>query len=346
SMLTAPNDAAFPAPKAPQLPANVARLRSLIATQQNAAFRAALWRAAIAAFAGVSEAEVLAALPPLSVALGAGDAFARPAGGDIYELAELAPGNAELQPGPGNAELQLGIPPRNSDSLPDRFDLARRARERQRGASFRWMTHAVGFAIAHEATLRAQIERQHEAIVAAASEVALAARRTGADRGIGDNVFLLTLDELSGRVPPPDAQTIASRRDALDAARRDPPPSVRFFRDGIEVRFARGETIPGARRGIGIGAGVITGTLNNPRDAAPGADAIDLIPDTDVRHLSTLTFSRPILALAGGIAGHLATVARELGVPLFVIDASGGDATFAPGMRVTIDFEKRTVRNA
>jgi pyruvate,water dikinase len=180
----------------------------------------------------------------------------------------------------------------------------------------------------------------------------LAARALGAhlqDTGVlkeAEDVFFLTLDELTGTLPFDAAEVVAQRRaryeDYLaltlpDAWTGRPEPLALTDDTSVEV---------GELSGFAVSPGVVEG----PVRVVAGADELDSLepgeilvcPTTDPSWSMAFVIAAGLAIDVGGPLSHGAIVAREMGVPC-VINTRLGTRVLRTGDRVRLDGGAGTV---
>jgi phosphohistidine swiveling domain-containing protein len=144
----------------------------------------------------------------------------------------------------------------------------------------------------------------------------------------GDDVFLLTVDELT-RSLPQDARTlVALRRERREQYQKLVVPS-----------YWKGQPSPLADKeiaetgdvvtGIGVSEGVVEGAVRvveTPDFANVKADEVLVAPTTDPSWSSIMFVSSALVVDIGGALSHAAVVARELSLPCVVNTRTGTHA--------------------
>jgi len=159
------------------------------------------------------------------------------------------------------------------------------------------------------------------------------------------DVFFLSVDELlRGEA---NAERIQLRKKQYKAEVGADDQFVVHMKDGQSIELPVALSVAkeeNAWSGIGLGEGIVSGHLHSPDESGSlPEDAVILVPNTQTRWLRLLTLKRPIVALSGGVLSHLAIVARELNIPLFILDTASGE-DLSVGMKVEIDFSQRRLR--
>lgn len=177
------------------------------------------------------------------------------------------------------------------------------------------------------------------------------ARRMGehlAERGLLDDaedVFYLTMDELTGTLPAGAADLVAGRREQRAAFQGSTLPahwqgSATPVPPRVEESVRRQVV-----RGIGASGGVVEGTVCVVEDSAfadvePGT--VLVCATTDPSWASVLFLSSALVVDVGGQLSHAAVVAREIGVPC-VVGTGDGTTALRTGDRVRVDGNAGTV---
>jgi pyruvate,water dikinase len=178
-----------------------------------------------------------------------------------------------------------------------------------------------------------------------------AARQVGAqlaaDGCIGDpeDVFYLTVDELTGPLPA-DAHALVQRRRERRAAyqRVDIPsdwcgiPEPTVPAHDVEL------DADAVLSGIGVSAGTVEGVVRVVTDPNQEleSDEILVAPTTDPSWSSIMFVSKALVVDIGGALSHAAVVARELGVPC-VVNTRTGTRSLRTGDVVRVDGRAGTV---
>lgn len=178
-----------------------------------------------------------------------------------------------------------------------------------------------------------------------------AARRIGhhlVDNGrlsAADDVFFLTLEELTAGLPDDAADLVARRR-----RRRDQHAALRIpnhwagqpdLLDEPDVDL----TVGGVVTGVGVSSGVVEGpvrVVTNPDFAEVEPDEILVASTTDPSWSSIMFVSAGLVVDIGGALSHAAVVARELGLPC-VVSTRTGTRALRTGDRVRVDGTAGTV---
>lgn len=162
-------------------------------------------------------------------------------------------------------------------------------------------------------------------ILRALDTARLAARALGAElSGAGtladpEDVFFLTIPELSGAVPADAAALVESRRAAHERYRAMAlPESWHGNPEPRPVEPARGRE---PLRGAGAGPGVVVGparVVADPDEVDPEPGEVLVCRTTDPSWASLMSLSSGLVIDVGGPLSHGAILARELGVPCVI----------------------------
>ena len=158
-----------------------------------------------------------------------------------------------------------------------------------------------------------------------------------------EDVFYLTVDELTGAWPGDARALVARRRERRAAYQRigipsdwtgTPPASVR----DVELD---GDTV---LSGIGVSAGTVEGVVRVVTDPSEqlGSNEILVAPTTDPSWSSIMFVSKALVVDIGGALSHAAVVARELGIPC-VVNTRSGTRSLRSGDVVRVDGKAGTV---
>ncbi|TQM15276.1 PEP-utilizing enzyme [Pseudonocardia kunmingensis] len=195
----------------------------------------------------------------------------------------------------------------------------------------------------------ADAARQRERIRSASMRVFWVARafflRAGVLTGLGEDVFLLSLEEVLGVLSgAPVTADVAVRRATYAHYRAlpAPPPLVRGT-----LAAAPGTRAAGTVRGTGASAGIVTGRVRVLPDVA-GGDALrpgEVLVTTVTNVGWTPLFPRAaaIVTDVGARLSHAAVVARELGIPA-VVGCGDATAVLRTGDQVRVDGTLGTVQ--
>jgi pyruvate,water dikinase len=160
-----------------------------------------------------------------------------------------------------------------------------------------------------------------------------------------DDVFYLTIEELSGELPGNARQLVALRRarradylgTAVPSDWQGMPRPVK-----VQAPAARGNS---SVRGIGVSPGVIEGrarVLLQPDFAEVQAGEILVTPTTDPSWSSVMFISVGLVVDIGGALSHAAIVARELGIPC-VVNTKNGSQILRTGDLLRVDGNQGTI---
>jgi len=164
-----------------------------------------------------------------------------------------------------------------------------------------------------------------------------------------DDVFFLTLDELTGALPADPAELAARRR-----ARREQYAAVALPSDWTGLPVPVAIAAPGEQRdgdaaavltGLGVSPGVVEGTarvLRTPDFSEVEPDEVLVAPITDPSWSSIMFISSALVMDVGGALSHAAVVARELEIPC-VVNTRTGTRALRTGDRVRVDGSAGTV---
>jgi rifampicin phosphotransferase len=176
-----------------------------------------------------------------------------------------------------------------------------------------------------------------------------AARVVGADLVVQraleqpDDVFFLTLSEVSGA--PADAVEIvvARRRQRAEHVRAVVPE---LWRGDVDAAVSAVDAASSDEvRGEGVSAGIVEGVVRvvaDPSFAEVQPDEILVAPTTDPSWSAIMFVSSALVVDIGGALSHAAVVARELGIPC-VVGTRSGSRILRTGDRVRVDGSAGTV---
>jgi pyruvate,water dikinase len=177
-----------------------------------------------------------------------------------------------------------------------------------------------------------------------------AARHAGdilADQGVlaePEDVFYLTTDELTGRVPGDVAGVVRRRRQRRDQYATLELP-LTWKGTPVPAAAATPQRSGDVVTGLGVSAGVVEGTVRvvfDPSFADVRPDEVLVAPMTDPSWSSIMFISAALVVDIGGALSHAAVVARELGFPC-VVNTRTGTRELRTGDRVRVDGAKGTV---
>lgn len=177
----------------------------------------------------------------------------------------------------------------------------------------------------------------------------------GHNSGLGDDVFFLTPDELSDRLPTDRCQAlIDSRRQERQAAQKLRIPdfldaesvtSIQATRDGLPGAVRTGDRFPAAATlspGIGSGPVVRIDSTRLPREVQPGS--VIVTESIDPAMTPLLLQASGVIVERGGLLSHGAIVARQLGLPVLLCEPDAGSASLQDQQHVELDTEQKQVR--
>jgi pyruvate,water dikinase len=164
-----------------------------------------------------------------------------------------------------------------------------------------------------------------------------------------DDVFHLTVEELTGNLPDNLPTLIADRTRRREAYQQlaplsewtgqpNPVTAQPLDTDGP----VDGDTIV---EGVGVSSGVVEGparVVTSPDDEDIESDEILIAPFTDPSWSSLLFLSAGLVVDIGGALSHAAVVAREMGVPC-VVNTRTGTHQIRTGDHVRVDGTNGTV---
>ena len=175
-----------------------------------------------------------------------------------------------------------------------------------------------------------------------------AARRLGdhlvADGVLADreDVFYLTLEEITEGVPSDAADLVARRRERREQYEQLVIPPYWKGQPSYEEVKPESDTV---LRGIGVSPGIVEGrarVLLRPDASDFRPDEILVAPTTDPSWSSIMFVSAGLVMDIGGALSHAAMVARELGVPC-VVSTGNGTRAIRTGDLIRIDGRRGTV---
>ena len=177
-----------------------------------------------------------------------------------------------------------------------------------------------------------------------------AARHAGdllAEQGVladPEDVFYLTTDELTGRVPEDVTGLVRRRRQWRDQYATLELP-LTWKGTPVPAAAATPQRTADVVTGLGVSAGVVEGTVRvvfDPSFADVRPDEVLVAPMTDPSWSSIMFISAALVVDIGGALSHAAVVARELGFPC-VVNTRTGTRDLRTGDRVRVDGTKGTV---
>lgn len=172
--------------------------------------------------------------------------------------------------------------------------------------------------------------------------------------GVADDVFYLTVDELSGPLPSGVRDLVERRRALLSEYEGyglpgvwegEPHPVPLAHDAGVRPNEGGPGRRPTSVTGVGVSSGIVEGVarvVTDPgfADVEPGE--VLVAPTTDPSWASIMFISAALVVDIGGALSHAAVVARELGLPC-VVNTGDGTATIRTGDRVRVDGQAGTV---
>jgi phosphohistidine swiveling domain-containing protein len=168
-----------------------------------------------------------------------------------------------------------------------------------------------------------------------------------------DDIFYLTVEEVTAARLPDDAKTLVARRRerrteyqrvTLPDKWKGTPTPIPVQRDGDEAPapLAAGDVV----QGVGVSTGVVEGVVRvvtDPSFAEVEPDEILVAPLTDPSWSSIMFISSALVVDIGGALSHAAVVARELDIPC-VVGTQDGSQRLLTGDRVRVDGKAGTVQ--
>ena len=176
--------------------------------------------------------------------------------------------------------------------------------------------------------------------VARASSRRLGELEVAAGRiSLPDDVFYLTVDELTRAWPPDARDLIAARRaERAQFQRLVLPADWRGVPHAEEVSSTP-DSPDGVIGGVGVSTGIVEGRARVVLDPAIDdiePDEILVAPTTDPSWASVMFISAALVVDIGGALSHAAVVARELGIPC-VVNTRDGTRRIRTGDRLRVD---------
>ena len=160
-----------------------------------------------------------------------------------------------------------------------------------------------------------------------------------------DDVFYLTVDELTGPLPADAKDLVRQRRERREAYQRIDLPSDWNGSPVTTTRERDTELDPDAvLSGIGVSGGTVEGVVRVVTDPSEEleSDEVLVAPTTDPSWSSIMFVSKALIVDIGGALSHAAVVARELGIPC-VVNTRTGTRSLRTGDRVRVDGTAGTV---
>lgn len=164
----------------------------------------------------------------------------------------------------------------------------------------------------------------------------------GAERGIGDSVFFMTIEEILRD----DRTQIAARRDVYERFRHFEAPNEiggghMMNRDDEAIHTGN------VWRGLAASRGIATGTARLARSAGEAAHipqgSILICPFTDPGWTPVLDRVAAVVTETGGLLSHAAVICREFGVPA-VLGVQNVMRQIPDGATVQVDGHRGEVR--
>ena len=167
-----------------------------------------------------------------------------------------------------------------------------------------------------------------------------------------EDVFYLTVDELTGTLPADAWDLVGARRERRELYRSVRIPS--FWRGQplavaptpVDKALDDPAAEPGVVSGIGVSAGVVEGVVRvvtEPDFGKVESNEILVAPTTDPSWSSIMFVSKALVVDIGSSLSHAAVVARELGLPC-VVNTRDGTRLLRTGDRVRVDGTAGTVQ--
>jgi len=160
-----------------------------------------------------------------------------------------------------------------------------------------------------------------------------------------DDVFYLTLEELSGPWPADAKELVKLRRQRrAEYQQLELPPDWTGMPEPIPLAELD-EGRPDVISGIGVSVGVVEGmarVVEDPDIAEIEPDEILVAPTTNPSWSSIMFVSSGLVVDIGGALSHAAVVARELGLPC-VVNTQTGSRVIKTGDRLRVDGKEGTV---
>jgi phosphohistidine swiveling domain-containing protein len=185
-----------------------------------------------------------------------------------------------------------------------------------------------------------------------------AARRLGtllADENVfadPDDIFYLTVEEVTAAHLPPEVQELIRRRRERRAGYQSLNLPEKWKGNPTPIPLTVQSQEPGpvlaagdAVRGLGVSGGVVEGTVRvvtDPSFADVQPDEILVAPITDPSWSSIMFISAALVVDIGGALSHAAVVARELDIPC-VVGSQNGTQLLRDGDWVRVDGDAGTV---
>jgi rifampicin phosphotransferase len=160
-----------------------------------------------------------------------------------------------------------------------------------------------------------------------------------------DDVFQLTIEEITGPIPDNAKTLVARRRTRAESYERQQLPTEWKGTPDIlntTPQPASPRQANSVLTGVGVSAGVREGivrVVTNPDFADVEPDEILVASTTDPSWASIMFLSSALVVDIGGALSHAAVVARELRIPC-VVNTRNGTSFLQTGDRVRVDGAK------
>jgi pyruvate,water dikinase len=168
-----------------------------------------------------------------------------------------------------------------------------------------------------------------------------------------EDVFYLTVEEISGALPADAKDLVAQRRERRESYRQLELPSYWQGTPTPAMRSTGAVQSDEVLTGIGASAGVVEGrvrVVTDPSFAEVEPDEVLVAPTTDPSWASIMFVSAALVVDIGSALSHAAVVAREHGLPCVVNTRTGtralrtGDIVRVDGSAGTVEIVKRAER--
>jgi pyruvate,water dikinase len=164
--------------------------------------------------------------------------------------------------------------------------------------------------------------------------------------GEREDVFFLTLPELTGRLPDQAKDLVARRREAYDEyLGLELPAHWQGSASPATVGTTDAPEASGALTGVGASPGIVEGevcVIDDPALAQVEPGRILVAPTTDPSWAPIMFVSKALVVDIGGALSHAAIVARELGIPC-VVNTKVGSRVLRTGDYCRVDGTAGTV---
>jgi rifampicin phosphotransferase len=160
-----------------------------------------------------------------------------------------------------------------------------------------------------------------------------------------DDVFYLTVEELTGPLPADPKAMVARRRERREAYQGLHTPSEWTGQPTPQADNSA-DVDTDVLIGVGVSAGVVEGTVRvvlSPDDDDIRPDEILVAPFTDPSWSSLLFISAGLIVDIGGALSHAAVVAREMDIPC-IVNTRSGTTALRTGDRVRMDGTTGTIQ--